>query len=418
MSDPGTGKTRVCVEVIVQAQLPTLILCPKSIMQCAWGDDIETYAPGVTYAVATAEARVGAMTSGAQVVIMNIDGVKWLKENPKYLKPFLGGILIIDESTSVKGFNSQRTKAVIDFAPLFSKRICMSGTPNPQGVGDLWSQMMILDGGERLGPSYWRFRSLTYTPEKKGRFTTWVEKEGIAEAVAGLIADVTVRNRREDCLDLPENQVVTRRINLSPQHMQKYKELKKQARVFLDTGDVTAVNAAVLMTKLLQLTSGAVYDEFGEPHLVCTDRYELVMDLVEERRACVVAFNWRHQREFMMEEAKRRGLSAAFIDGSVTSTARRTEVVRAFQKGDLRVVFLHPMSAAHGITLTRGDATIWASPTPKSDDFLQLNARIYRGGQTKETETILIEARDTLEGHVYKLLNDKIDNLAALLAVL
>lgn len=416
-SDPGTGKTRTIIEVIKATRIKTLILAPKSILQCAWGNDIEEYAPELTYSVAYATNRAEAFAKQADIYITNIDAVTWLHKNPKYLSQFEGGFLVIDESTAVKNPASLRTKAAMAIRPIFSACTCMSGTPTPQGIIDIWSQIFMVDQGQRLGNSFYRFRNNTYTPEKKGNFTTWKEKEGMADAVADLIADITIRNRREDCMDLPPNHVVNRRISLSPAHMRKYQELKKRALVELDSGDVSAVNAAVLLTKLLQLASGAVYDEFGEPHLVSTDRYELITELVSERNQSVVVFNWRHQRDELIKLAKAEDFAYGVIDGSVTAKGR-TEYIEAFQAGELKVMYIHPASAAHGITLTKGVATIWASPTYNAEYFEQANARIYRGGQTQTTETILISADGTAEQDVYKALYDKRMNMHNLLEVL
>jgi SNF2 family DNA or RNA helicase len=114
--------------------------------------------------------------------------------------------------------------------------------------------------------------------------------------------------------------------------MRKYQELKKRALVELETGDVSAVNAAVLLTKLLQLASGAVYDEFGEPHLVSTDRYELITELVAERSQSVVVFNWRHQRDELVKLAEAEGFKYGLIDGSVSANGR-TAFIEQFQAG-------------------------------------------------------------------------------------
>jgi SNF2 family DNA or RNA helicase len=416
-SDCGTGKSRTIIEVIKATRIKTLILAPKSILQCAWGNDIEEYAPELTYSVAYATNRADAFAKKADIYITNIDAVTWLHKNPKYLAQFNGGFLVVDESTAIKNPSSLRTKAAMAIRPIFAACTCMSGTPTPQGIIDIWSQIFMVDQGQRLGNSFYRFRNNTYTPEKKGNFTTWKEKEGMADAVADLIADITIRNRREDCMDLPPNHVVHRRIALSPTHMRKYQELKKRALVELDSGDVSAVNAAVLLTKLLQLTSGAVYDEFGEPHLVSTDRYELITELVAERSQSVVVFNWRHQRDELIKLAEAEGFKYGLVDGSVTAN-KRTEYIKQFQAGELKVMYVHPASAAHGITLTKGVATIWASPTYNAEHFEQANARIYRGGQTQTTETILISADGTAEQDVYKALYDKRTNMHNLLEVL
>lgn len=418
LSEPGTGKTRVCLEVIKQLNLPTLVLAPKSILKCAWGDDIETFCPELSYSIAYAENRAEAFSAKAQIVITNHDATNWILENPDQLIQFAGGLLIVDESTAFKNPTAKRTKAAMLIRSAFKYCTILTGTPTPQGIIDFWAQVFLVDQGERLGKSYYRFRHETYTPVNKGNFVKWVEKPGMAETVADLISDITIRNVRDDCMDLPENFLVHRRFKLSPQHLTKYNELKWNSIVELESGEVTAVNAAVLLQKLLQVASGAVYDEFGEAHLINDTRYELVMDLVDERDHSIVVFNWRHQRDRMIEFATTRKYSFAVIDGSVTSGDRRAQIVQEFQKGQYKCLFIHPQSAGHGLTLTKGCATIWASPTYNAEYFEQVNARIHRGGQTRVTETIMISADDTLDGDVYKSLMLKRLNMHNLLEIL
>ena len=421
-SDPGTGKTRVCIEAIRQLNVRTLVLAPKSILQCAWGNDLDEFAPDITYAVATASNRAAAFASGAQVVITNHDAIKWLnKEGKRYLKDFEGGLMIVDESTCYKNPDAQRSKAAASVRPYFSRCFCMSGTPTPQGIIDLWHQVFLVDMGELLGGSYYRFRNMTYTGVIKGGFTDWVEKPGVSDAVADIIAPITIRNKRDDCMDLPPNHIIKMSVNLTPSHMQKYQTLKKQSIVELESGDVNAVNAAALLGKLLQLASGAVYDEFGEAHLVDTARYTTIMDLVDERDHSVVVFNWRHQRDELVKIAEARNYAYGIIDGSVSAegaNSKRTQIIQDFQDRKLKCMFIHPKSASHGITLTAGMATIWASPTYNAEYFEQANARIYRGGQTRSTETILISAPGTAEPQVYDALFEKRLKMTNLLEML
>ena len=414
-SDPGTGKTRVCIEAVEQLGLPVLVVAPKSILTCAWAHDFDSYAPNVTYSVATAKNRAAAFRKDTQVVITNHDAVTWLRHNMKYGDRFRKGVMIVDESTSMKTPKAMRSKACVELRnTFFEYAICMSGTPTPQGIIDIWNQAYIVDKGKRLGSSYFRFKNLCYTPQKRGVYTEWTEKPGVAEAIMDLLSDITIRNRRQDCMDLPEHQLVERFIDLSPTHMRKYNELKRNAMVELESGEVNAVNAAVLLNKLLQLASGAVYDEHGAAHVVDTDRYELVMDLVEERSHSLVVFNWRHQRDQLIKLAEKRKIPHAVVDGSVTGD-KRNRVVDEFQEGKHRVLFIHPKSAGHGLTLTRGVATIWASPTFDAELFEQANARIYRGGQTEKTETILISAAGTVDQSTYAALNNKRLNMMNLL---
>lgn len=419
-SDPGTGKTRVVIEAIRKLGLRTLILAPKSILSCAWGADLKRFAPELKFAIATALNRKEAFDSNAQIIITNHDAVSWLirPENKQTIDSFNGGILIIDESTCYKNPQAKRSKAAVTIRKNFIRCTCMSGTPTPQGIIDCWHQMFLVDQGSTLGNSFYRFRASCYTPVNKGAFTEWVEKPGVADAIGEIISGITIRNRRDDCMDLPENLIVKRSVTLSPAHMKVYQDMRRKAIIELESGVVTAVNAAVLRSKLLQVASGAVYDGQGVAHIVDHSRYELVMDLVEERDHSIVVFNWRHQRDAMLELAKKRGYTYALIDGSINNTFERTNIVNNFQEGKLKVLFIHPQSAGHGLTLTKGIATIWASPTDNAEHFVQANARIYRGGQTRKTETILISAENTVDTKAYANLTDKITAMDDLLEML
>lgn len=416
-SDAGTGKSRCILEHVRNNRHKgrTLYFGPKSILKPSIAEDIKKFTPDLTYAIALAPDRASAFAMNTDIVLTNIDAVTWVAKNPTLLDGF--HLLIIDESTSVKNNTSQRSKAMTQIADRFSGRILMTGTPTPQSILDLWSQMRILDGGQRLGKSYWAFRSATHTPVSKGAFTEWKEKEGIQDAVYGLISDINIRYELEKCLDMPENVVNEISFDLSPKHYQLYAKLKREAVLTLEKGDVSAINAASLATKLMQAASGCVYSIDHEPLLLTTDRYELIMDLAEARDQCLIAFQWAHQRDQLIEEAKRRNFSYAVIDGSIPLD-KRNQAVEDFQTGNLKLILAHPASAAHGLTLTKGTTTIWASPTYDSEKYVQFNHRIYRAGQTQRTETIHVAANHTIDLNAYARLLCKVDGMKNLLELL
>lgn len=416
-SSAGTGKSRCILEHIRtnKDKGRALIVAPKSILQPSWGDDIKKFTPELTYAIASAGNREEAFNLNTNIVLINHDGVKWLADNPQYLIGFY--TLCSDEHTAFKATTSQRSKALEKISPYFENRIGMTGTPNPNSVLDLFQQLKIIDGGQRLGKSYWAFRAATHIPISKGAFTEWEEKPGIKDAVYGLIADINIRYELEKCLDMPENFVTEVTFDLSPAHRQLYDRLKREAALQLEKGSITAINAASLATKLLQAASGSVYDENGTPVLMASDRYELILDLIEAREQCVVAFQWTHQRDALTKEAERRKFTYAVIDGSVP-VEKRLAAVNDFQAGNLKIIFAHPASAAHGLTLTRGTTTIWASPTYDSERYEQFNHRIYRAGQTKRTETIHIAASNTIDVKAYNRLTSKLEGMNSLLELL
>lgn len=427
-SDPGTGKTRVEIDQFAERRLrggkKALIVAPKTILRNVWKSEFFKYAPHMKVAVATAGHRDEAFQEQADVVAINHDGVGWiaqqLKLNPKFLDGF--DTLIVDESGAFKHATSLRSKAVRKIAKYFTHRRLMNGTPNPNSVLELWHQYYILDDGARLGDSFFKFRMTTCTPKQVGpsaNMVKWIDRPGAQEAVAKLVEDITIRHRFEDCVDIPENHRYVIEYNLTERQLAIYEQMKKDQMAMLKNKEViTAANAATVATKLLQIASGAVYDEEGKWHLIDRERYELVMDLVEARKHCVVFFLWQHQKECLIDEAKKRGITFGVLDGTITSDREREETVSYFQNGLYRIILAHPQSAAHGLTLTKGTSTIWASPTYNLEHFLQGVKRIHRTGQTEKTETVTVVAQRTIETRVIEALEGKRLNMENLLALL
>lgn len=424
-SDTGTGKTRSVLEGFKALKTERgfrrmLVLGPLSILKPAWADDVRKWTPDLTVGISTAgsdKKRLDAFRSGCDIVVTNHDAVKYLVKNKHLLAEF--DVLCIDESTAFKHRTSDRSKAMRDLANDFPFRILMTGTPNPNGCCDLWHQALLLDYGERLGKIFSQYRSQVCHPIQVGpthQMVKWVDKEGAEDAVAERMRDITIRYKFDDCIDIPENTTHTLEVALPPKLMTQYKQLEREAILFMEQGEINAVHAGAKATKLLQLCSGAVYDNEHVSQLFHTDRYELVIQLCSERSQSVVAFNWSHQRDQLIALAEKEGISYGVIDGA-TPVGVRNRVVDDFQRGVLRVIFAHPQSAGHGLTLTAGRATIWASPTYNAEHFQQFNARIYRAGQTRTTETILIAAAGTKEVEVYEALQGKREKMFSLLSI-
>lgn len=425
LSDPGTGKTRPALGAYVERAGTTgkrcLVLATKSILQPAWGGDIDKFFPGVKYRVAYATNRQSVFDSDADIIITNHDAVRWIGKNikPAYWKDF--DTLIVDESTAFKNHTAQRSKEVYKLAKNFTYRECMTGTPNPRSILDVWHQAKIVDDGNRLGSSYWKFRSVVCEPVQVGpdpSMVDWRDKEGAEYAVFDLLSDIIIRHKLEECQDIPPNKVTEYSVELSPKLRRQYNDMLNMAAMMLESGQLlTAVNAAAVHQKLMQIASGAVYNEMGVPQMLDDSRSEMIMDLIEERKQCVVAFNWKHQRDGLEAAAKKRGITYAVIDGSVNDR-KRMEAVDNFQAGEIRCIFAHPQSAGHGLTLTAGTTTIWTSPTYNAEHYKQFNHRIYRAGQKQRTETIHIRARDTIDDKVFANLDGKLSSMQLLLGLI
>lgn len=422
-SDPGTGKTRTAIEVFAERRRAgggaALIIAPRSLLQSAWADDFAKFAPDMKTTIAHAHNREKTFMRKADVYITNTDAAKWLAlKPPGFFKIF--DTIVIDEISAFKHHTSQRSKAMNKIKKYFKHRYGLTGTPNSNSICDVWHPMFLLDDGKRLGKSFFHFRAQVCKPEQVGpqpNMIKWIDKAGAEEAVSLLMKDVTIRHKFEECIDIPENHLYDVKYHLTPAQYIAYKKMEKDAIAALSTGTIDAVNAAAVTTKLLQISSGAVYDVAGKSHTVDTGRYELVADLIEQRKHCVVFFLWDHQKQHLMHEFGTRGITYVVLDGRSTDT-ERIDAVRLFQQGFYKVMLAHPQSAAHGLTLTKGTSTIWSSPTYNLEHWVQGNRRIYRAGQTERTETVMVLAPGTIEEHVYKVLLTKNTKQLDLLSLL
>jgi SNF2 family DNA or RNA helicase len=421
MSDPGSGKTFVQIMAYAKRRKRAggcaLVIAPKSLLRSAWEDDFRKFAPQIICSVAYAENRDKAFAADADVYITNIDAVTWLlKQKPAFFKKF--DTLIIDEVSAYKHHTSARSKALNKIKKYFRYRSAMSGTPNSNTICDVWNPVQILDDGKRLGRQFFGFRAAVCAPEQVGprpEMLKWTDKEGSEEVVYGLIADITIRHRFEDCIDIPATHSYTMTYHLTPRQKKAYREMESTQIMWLKKeAAVTAINAAAVTTKLLQISSGAVYESSEKYHVVDTGRYELILDLVEDRKHPLVFFLWKHQRDELVKQAEKRGLTYCVLDGQATDN-ERTAMVKHYQAGFYDVMFAHPKSAAHGLTLTRGSTTIWASPTYDLEHFSQGNKRQARAGQKDKTEIIVILAEGTIETKVYARLMEKNTKMSNLL---
>lgn len=407
-SAPGTGKTRTLIEVIRQSpeHRPAIVFAPKSILQASWGNDLDKFAPELTWVIATATNRMEMLNKNVDVVITNHDAVTTiLKHDPKSLRRF--NFVIVDESTAFKNPTAQRSKALIKLTEGIKNRTGLTGTPIPNGLLDLWNQLYFIDRGTRLGARYYAFRAATCQPVASGLRTDWIPKPGIDSVITHQIADITIQRTLEECVDLPEQSY--HRINYQPNDktLQAYFSMRKMA--ILEYGEdrvITAVHAASVLTKVLQILSGAVYDGNGNYVLIDPQRYELITELVEQRQHSLVAYTWKHQKQELIKQFEKHNLSYAIIDGD-TPDKRRPQIVNEYQAGQYRVLLAHPKSAGHGLTLTRATTTLWASPTYNLEHYTQFNQRPHRIGQTKKTEVIDICAIDTVEEFAYERLHEK-----------
>lgn len=417
-SSPGTGKTRAHLAAFWERRQDgggkALVVATKSTLQPAWGNDIDRFFPGMSYSIAYAHNRDHAFRRDVDVYITNHDAVKWLVARPSYMKGV--DTIIVDESTAFKNPQAQRSKALRRLVKGIKHRELLTGTPNPNSITELWHQILLLDDGARLGQSFYKFRLAVCEPVQTGprpEMIEWRDKPGVEGAIFNLLSDISIRHEFTKCVSIPENFVTGVYFDLPKMAKTAYEDMAQHAMIMVGDETISAVNAASVTQKLLQIAAGAMYDGQGGYVIIDEGRTDLVLDLIEERRHSITAFLWKHQRDLLTDGARKRGISYAVIDGDVSAT-ERSDIVKDYQAGKFKTLFAHPQSAGHGLTLTRGTSTIWTSPTWNAEHYEQFNHRVYRTGQKERTETVHVCAKGTLDERVYAVLHKKVTGMNVL----
>ncbi|MBM7454514.1 SNF2 family DNA or RNA helicase [Oceanisphaera litoralis] len=414
----GTGKTASCILTIEQywPGARVLVLGPLSILKPAWGGDLDRFVPGSRWEIAYAKNREQVMTSSeAQWVITNHDAIKQIADNNWHTQ---FDVLVVDEADAFRNKDSLRSKALAKVTAEVPYVTLMTGTPTPKSVLDVWHLAFCVDRGERLGKNYFGFRANVCSPKQvTNTIVKWVDKPQANDIVTALLSDVTFRVNLDDVTEMPPLVTRTVQVDIPPKLLKMYRQMQYDSLLELENKEVVnAVHAGARLQKLLQILSGAVYDENGAVKDLHKERHELVLDLALEAEASLVAFQWEHQRKGLEAEAKKRGIDYGIIDGS-TAIKDRERLVEQFQAGKLQVLFAHPQSAGHGLTLTMGTRLVWASPTHRADLYEQMVHRIYRKGQTRRCEVIHVAADGTAEEEVYIKVAEKRGRMEDLLAL-
>lgn len=410
--DMGLGKSVTIGTIIADSQPgKTLILAPLSVARNVWSQEFAKWEHlkhlKVAKILGTPSERTAAIKSNADVYICNNENLVWLTEN-LYNQKF--DYLVIDESSRYKDPSTKRFKALKPLLRTFKRRIVATGTPTPNSLAEIWAQVAILDLGARLETSLTKFRSIYLEPDQKNRHThvvySWRLKPGAEEEIRGKIRDICVSMSAEDYLTLPSKTIINHTIELDKQAMLAYKALKKDMAISIDGQTITAVSAAALTNKLLQATSGFLYDELGVSTMLHHSKLDYLEDLLSEGTPSLIFYHFKDSLKRLQER---------FPEAEPLSDP----AILKWQSGHLKQLLVHPMSGGVGINLQNNHApttnVIWYDLPWSSELYEQGNARVYRQGQTKPVIVHHLLAKDTIDAHVLNVLDKKITLQDALL---
>jgi len=408
-NEQGTGKTASAIWaadfLMKQGKVRrALVICPLSIMDSAWRADLFEVAMHRTVSVAHGDAkkRKQIINAGAEFVVINFDGVEIVEEeirNGKF------DLIIVDEATHYKNSQSKRWKCLNRLITDDTWLWMMTGTPAAQSPLDAFGLAKLVNPS--AVPRY--FGSFRDQVMMKITQFKWMQKPGATETVYNALQPA-IRFTKDECLDLPDMTYVKRVVELTRQQKKYYNELKNKLVMEAAGEEVTAVNAAIVMNKLLQISAGAVYTDDGSTlEFDIKNRYNVLKEVIDESSQKVLVFvPFRHTIDILVDKLRKDGVTTEVIRGDVPVT-RRTEIFKRFQETpDPKILVIQPQSAAHGVTLTAANTVVWWGPTSSLETYAQANARVHRSGQ-KHPCTVVHLQGSTVEKHVYALLDNRID---------
>lgn len=409
-NEQGTGKTAAAIwaaDYLMSQQIirRVLVICPLSIMQASWQSDLFKCAVHRTVGVAygTREKRQAVVNSSVEFVIVNYDGVESIFEDVKADGTF--DLIIVDEANAYKNIKTKRWKTLVKLLGEKTWLWMMTGTPAAQSPTDAYglAKACVPDTVPRF---FGAFRDMVMY--NVSRFK-WIPKPN-AETIVFNALQPAIRYTKEQCLDLPEITYSYRFAPMSAQQEKYYKILKKEMLLLAAGEEVSSVNAAANLTKLLQISGGSVYTDAGNViEFDVSSRHSAIQEVIEEASHKVLVFvPFTHTIIRLKEYLVKHGIDTEIVNGDVSAT-KRTDIFRRFQETERpKVLLIQPQAAAHGITLTAANVVIWYAPVTSIETYLQANARIHRQGQ-KNPMTVVHISGSPVETRLYDMLQSKLD---------
>jgi len=408
-NEAGTGKTSSVLwaadYLMNQGEIKRiLIICPLSIMYSAWQGDVFNTCMHRTSAVAhgTADKRAKIINGEYEIIIINYDGVGVVRDHIAN-----GGfdLIVVDEANAYKSPSTTRWKTLAKILKPETRLWMLTGTPASQSPIDAYGLAKLVCP-QRIPKFAMAWRDLVMHQVTKFK---WIPKPNSRHEVFKAL-NPAIRFAKNDCLDLPEVMYQTREVPLSPQVIRYYKALKEQMLIEAAGAQVTAVNAAAGLNKLLQISGGAVYtDKHDVIEFDISPRLKELKEVIDETEHKVIIFvPYRHTIEVVARFLDKEGVTNEIINGDVTATKRASIISRFQTDDDPRVLVIQPQAASHGVTLTRANTVVFWSPVMSVETYLQCVARMDRVGQKNKMTVVHLQGSD-VEKKMYKMLQGKVD---------
>ena len=390
--DMGLGKTVTTLTAVKDLKYnrfevrKVLVIAPKKVAEGTWTKEKDkwdhTRMLRVSQVLGSQAKRIRALNTPADLYIINRENVVWLVDYYRNAWPF--DMVIVDESSSFKSHKAKRFKALASVGGLISRMVELTGTPSPNGLEDLWAQVYLLDGGERLGKRYTQFRERYFQPDRRGpdgMVYSYEAKPGTQESILQKISDICISMKAEDYLQLPDITYHEITVELDPKAKKAYLELERKMVLELpeDEEEISVASAAALSNKLLQLGNGAIYDEDRQYHEIHNCKIEAFLELIEslQGKPALVFYNFQHDRIRMLKALEKMKLRVREL--------KTTQDEDDWNAGKIDVLLTHPASSAYGLNLQQGgNHVVWFGLTWNYELYTQANKRLHRQGQQEK----------------------------------
>lgn len=415
--DMGLGKTVTTLTAIKELKYnrflvrKILVIAPKKVAEGTWTREKDkwehTKMLRVSQILGSQAKRIRALNTPADIYIINRENVVWLVDYYRNSWPF--DMVVVDESSSFKSHKAKRFKALSSVGPHISRMVELTGTPSPNGLDDLWAQLYLLDGGERLGKRYTQFRERYFQPDKRGAdgmVYSYEAKPGTEESILQKISDICISMKAEDYLELPEVTYHQIPVVLDGKAEKAYRELERKMVLELpeDEEEISVTSAAALSNKLLQLANGAIYDDDRNIHEVHNCKIEAFLELIEslQGKPALVFYNYQHDRERILKALEKSRLQIREL--------KTTQDEDDWNAGRINILLTHPASSAYGLNLQQGgNHVIWFGLTWNYELYTQANKRLHRQGQTERVIIHHLVCEGTRDEDVMQALEKKDD---------
>jgi SNF2 family DNA or RNA helicase len=412
--DMGLGKTVItltAVKRLIDAYEvdKVLVVAPLRVAKHTWPQEINNWQhlSDITYSVVcgTRCQRVNALLNKADIYIVNREMLSWLVDyHGVSYWPY--DMVIIDEASGFKNPRSVRYKSLRKVLPRTQRLVELTGTPAGNGLLDLWSQIYLLDRGERLGRTYTTYLYKYFACQDRMGYT-WTPKHGAADQIQQELADICLTLSARDYLAMPDKVDNVIRLEMGDHDTRRYSELERNYMLSVDNGAITAYNAAALSNKLLQYANGAVYTADGDWEVMHSYKLDALGDIIEEAagQPVLVAYNYRSD----LARIKERYPHAVAIDDG-------PDVIANWSAGRVQLLLAHPASAGHGLNLQHGgNIAVWYGLNWSLELYQQFNARLHRQGQSRPVIIHHLVMSNTIDDTVMRALSSKHATQQALL---